>query len=127
MIPGQQGEFVIKLTDASLFSVTSFQGNENLNYMCVQGSSVEMYHIGLVPVPSTDPPLRLYGCVLPSHVQSTIYPTPPNLTVNQAVGKKVSNREMVSIAVQVKSMPERKVKVWMVKFVCPLIPPKTDI
>lgn len=111
VIPGQQGEFVIKLQTGSLFSVSSFRGNENLNYMCVQASAVEVYHIGLVPVPSLNPPLRLYGCVLPSHVQSTIYPTPSNLTVNQAVGKKVSNREMVSIAVQVKSVPERKVKV----------------
>lgn len=79
--------------------------------MCVQASGVEMYHIGLVPVPSTNPPLRLFGCVLPSHVQSTIYPTPSNLTVNQPVGKKATNREMISIAVQVKSVPERKVKV----------------
>lgn len=111
MIPGQQGEFVIKLQNGSLFSVSGFRGNENLNYMCVQASAVEMYHIGLVPVPSTNPPLRLFGCVLPSHVQSTIYPTPPNLTVDQAIGKKAKNREMISIAVQVKSVPERKVKV----------------
>ncbi|XP_031632964.1 autophagy-related protein 2 homolog B [Contarinia nasturtii] len=110
VIPGQQGEFVIKLENGSLFSVSSFRGDENLNYMCVQASAVEMYHIGLVPVPSSNPPLRLYGCVLPSHVQSTIYPTPSNLTVDQAVGKKASNREMISIAVQVKSVPERKVK-----------------
>lgn len=111
MIPGQQGEFVIKLKNGSLFSVSGFYGDENLNYMCVQAEAVEMYHIGLVPVPSSNPPLRLYGCVLPSHVQSTIYPTPSNLTVNQAIGKKDSNREMISIAVQVKSVPERKVKV----------------
>lgn len=112
MIPGQQGEFVIKLQNGSLFSVSSFRGNDNLNYMCVQACAVEMYHIGLVPVPSSNPPLRLFGCVLPSHVQSTIYPTPVNLTVNQSAGKKATNREMVSIAVQVKSLPERKVKVF---------------
>lgn len=102
---------MIKVQNGTLFSVSSFRGNENLNYMCVQASAAEVYHIGLVPVPSSNPPLRLFGCVLPSHVQSTIYPTPPNLTVNQAIGKKVTNREMVSIAVQVKSVPERKVKV----------------
>lgn len=115
MIPGQQGEFVIKLQSGSLFSVSGFRGNDNLNYMCVQASAVEMYHIGLVPVPSTNPPLRLFGCVLPSHVQSTIYPTPPNLTVDQALGKKATNREMISIAVQVKSVPERKVKVMIAR------------
>lgn len=79
--------------------------------MCIQAGAIEMYHLGLVPVPSTNPPLRLYGCVLPSHVQSTIYPTPPNLTVNQEIDKKASNRRMISVAVQIKSVPERKVKV----------------
>lgn len=111
VIPGQLGEFVIKLQTGYVFSVSGFRGNENLNYMCVQVASAEVYHIGLIPVPSANPPLRVIGCVLPSHVQSTLYPTPPNLTANQSAGKKVTNREMISIAVQIKSIPERKVKV----------------
>lgn len=102
---------MIKLKNGSLFSVSGYRGDDNLNYMCVQASAVEMYHLGLIPVPSLDPPLRMYGCVLPSHVQSTIYPTPPDLTMNQQSGKLTSNREMLSIAVQIKSVPERKVKV----------------
>lgn len=110
VIPGQLGEFVIKAQNGYVFSVSSYRGNDNLNYVCVQAASAEVYHIGLVPVPSFNPPLRVIGCVLPSHVQSTLYPTPDNLTVNQSTGKKVTNREMISIAVQVKSMPERKVK-----------------
>lgn len=91
--------------------MSGYRGDDNLNYMCVQAGSVEMYHLGLIPVPSPDPPLRMYGCVLPSHVQSTIYPTPSDLTVNQVLGKSSTNREMLSIAVQIKSVPERKVKV----------------
>lgn len=111
MIPGQQGEFVIKVQSCYVFSVSGYRGNENLNYLCVQAASAEVFHIGLVPVPSLNPPLRVFGCVLPSHVQSTLYPTPPDLTINQAVGKKATNREMLSIAVQIKSVPEKKVKV----------------
>lgn len=102
---------MIKIRDGSLFSVSGYRGDDNLNYLCVQASAIEMYHLGLIPVPSLEPPLRIYGCVLPCHVQSTIYPTPPDLTVNQAAGKSESNREMLSIAVQIKSVPDRKVKV----------------
>lgn len=110
VIPGQLGEFVIKAHNGYVFSVSSYRGNENLNYMCVQAAAAEVYHIGLVPVPAHNPPLRVIGCVIPSHVQSTLYPTPDNLTVNQSAGKKVTNREMISIAVQIKALPERKVK-----------------
>lgn len=111
VIPGQNGEFVIKAQNGFVFSVSGYQGNDNLNYLCVQAAAAEVFHIGLVPVPMPNPPLRVIGCVLPSHVQSTLYPTAPNLTVNQSAGKKVTNREMISVAVQIKSLPERKVKV----------------
>lgn len=111
VIPGQLGEFVIKVNTAYVFSVNGFRGNENLNYMCVQACSAEIFHFGLIPFPASNPPLRVIGCVLPSHVQSTLYPTPRGLTVHELVGKKSSNREMVAVAVQIKSMPEQKIKV----------------
>lgn len=101
----------MQVANLSLFSVSGYQGKENLNYMCVQASGAEIYHIGLVPVPSSNPPLRLYGCVLPGHLQSTIYPTPPDLTMNQTVAKEPSKREMLSVAIEISSMPERKIKV----------------
>lgn len=111
VIPGQLGEFVIKVNSASVFSVSGFRGNENLNYMCVQASAAEIFHFGLIPVPSANPPLRVIGCALPSHVQSTIYPTPRGLTVQEPLGHRLANREMISIAVQIKSQPEMKIKV----------------
>lgn len=102
---------MIKVQSCNVFSVSGYRGNENLNYLCVQATSAEVFHIGLVPVPSPNPPLRVFGCVLPSHVQSTLYPTPPDLTNDQSIGKKATNREMISVAVQIKSIPEKKIKV----------------
>lgn len=101
----------MQVENLSLFSVSGYQANENLNFMCVQASGAEIYHIGLVPVPSSNPPLRLYGCVLPGHLQSTIYPTPANLTADQTVAKEPSTREMLSVAIEIRSVPERKIKV----------------
>lgn len=111
VIPGQLGEFVIKINDACVFSVSGFRGNENLNYMCVQAAAAEVFHFGLIPVPTSNPPLRVIGCALPSHVQSTIYPTPKGLTVQEPLGKKQTNREMLSVAVQIKSHPDQRIKV----------------
>lgn len=110
VIPGQCGEVVVQLENLTLFSVNGFQGNENLGYMCVQAEYAKIYHIGLVPSPPTNPPIREFGCLMPPHVQSTIYPTPPDLTVNQSTGDG-SKREMLSIAVEIRSVPERKIKV----------------
>lgn len=111
MIPGQYGEIVMQVENLSLFSVSGYQSNENLNYLCIQASDAEIYHIGLVPVPSSNPPLRLYGCVLPGHLQSTIYATPSDLTANQSTSGVSPKREMLSIAIEIKSVPERKIKV----------------
>lgn len=111
VIPGQSGEFVIKLIDAYVFSVSSFRGNENLNYMCVQASIVEIFHCGLIPVPASNPPLRFVGCVLPSHVQSTIYSSPKGLKIHESARNESTNREMLSVAVQIKSQPDQRIKV----------------
>lgn len=97
----------MKVEELTLFSVNGFHGNENLGYMCIQASSAAIYHIGIVPGPSSNPPLRLYGCVLPAHLQSTIYPTPPDVTVEQS--RRSSKREMLSIAVEISSDDDIKV------------------
>lgn len=46
VIPGQLGEFIVKLQSCSVFSVNGFHGNSNLGYLCIQGKSAEVYHCG---------------------------------------------------------------------------------
>lgn len=108
MIPGQLGEFVIKVNSLQLFSVSSYLGNPNLGYVCMQSKNAEVYHCGLIPFPSQNPPLREINCVLPSHMKSTLYPTPRNLSLSE--GKAITNREMISVAVQIKLCPEQQLK-----------------
>lgn len=102
---------MIKINSAVLFSVNGFHGNGNLAYLCLQLGAAELYHFGLIPVPAPNPPLRLIGCVLPTHMQSTFYPTPKNLS--QFDPPTPENREMLSVAVQIKTLPEQLVKVWL--------------
>ncbi|XP_055537641.1 autophagy-related protein 2 homolog A [Wyeomyia smithii] len=108
VIPGQLGEFIMKLQSASIFSVNGFHGDNNLGYLCIQGKAADVYHCGLIPTPAANPPLRLVNSVLPAHVFSTLYPTPKNLTINEQRG--CSNREMFTMAIQIKTVPEQSIK-----------------
>uniref|UniRef100_A0AAG5CVV1 Autophagy-related protein 2 n=1 Tax=Anopheles atroparvus TaxID=41427 RepID=A0AAG5CVV1_ANOAO len=108
VIPGQLGEFVIRLSSGTIFSVNGFHGNANLGYLCIQGKSAEFYHCGLIPTPSSNPPLRLINSVLPSYLQCTLYPTPKQLTLHEQRG--CANREMISLAIQIKSVPDLAIK-----------------
>lgn len=108
VVPGQLGEFVIKANSCYFFSVNGYRGNSNLAYLCFNGKSAEVYHCGLTPSPSSNPPLRLVGSMLPSHMKSTLYPTPKDLTQQQ--NKGTANREMISLAIQIKKLPEQNIK-----------------
>lgn len=109
MIPEQLGEFVIQVKTVDIFSVNGFHGNSNLGYLCLQAKSAELYHCGLIPVPGSDPPLRVIGCMLPSHLKSTLYPTLANSTLIEKTEQ--TKRDMISLAVQIKSCPDQNLKV----------------
>ncbi|XP_037027616.1 autophagy-related protein 2 homolog B [Bradysia coprophila] len=108
VIPGQLGEFVIKCNSAVVFSTNGYHGNENLGYVCLQVKSAEIYHFGLIPVPSSNPPLRSINCVLPSHLYGTLYPSPKG--ISNCTSKGATNREMIGLALQLKSIPDQRIK-----------------
>lgn len=89
--------------------MNGYKGNVDLGYLCLHSKSAELHHFGLVPLASADPPLRLLNCMLPEHVLSTFYPTPRNQAFIDA--KKLTNREMLSLAVEIKKCSSQKVKV----------------
>lgn len=82
--------------------------------MCLQVKSAEVYHFGLIPVPSANPPLRSINCVLPSHLYGTLYPSPKGISMCSAKG--ATNREMIGIALQLKSFPDQRIKVSFISF-----------
>ncbi|XP_052865344.1 autophagy-related protein 2 homolog A [Anopheles cruzii] len=108
VIPGQLGESVVRLNSGYIFSVSGFRGNTNLGYLCIQARSAEFYHCGLIPTPSSNPPLRLINSVLPAYLQCTLYPTPKSLTLHEQRG--CANREMLSLAIQIKTVPDLAIK-----------------
>ena len=108
VVPGQQGEFVLKVNSTNIFSVSGYHGNTNLGYFCVQGKNLEMYHCGQLPVPMYNSPLRDIDCSLPEWLKSTIYLTPKSLSLNES--RVNPKREMLALAVQIKVNPDQGVK-----------------
>lgn len=108
VIPGQLGEFVLKVSATTIFTVSSYHGNSNLGYFCIQSGNLEMFHCGQLPVPIQNPPLRDIFCVLPTWLKSSLYSTPKNLTLTESRGS--TKRDMLSLAVQIKSNPDQGLK-----------------
>jgi autophagy-related protein 2 len=108
VLPGQLGEFALKAGGTSIFSVSTYHGNTNLNYLCVQTNGLEMYHCGLLPVPIQNPPLRDVNWSLPAWTNATLYPTPRNLSLSESHGS--SKRDMLALAIQIKTNPDQGLK-----------------
>ncbi|KAK0093179.1 hypothetical protein PV326_014144 [Microctonus aethiopoides] len=73
VIPGQQGELILRIEDGTIFSVNSYKGNVNLGYVCTMIKNVSLNHCGITTIPSTSPPLRSINSVTPRHCQPAIY------------------------------------------------------
>lgn len=108
VIPGQLGEFVLKVKSTTIFTVSSYHGNTNLGYFCIQSGNLEMFHCGLLPVPIQNPPLRDMYCILPAWLKSTLYSTQKNLSLSESRGS--TKRDMLSLAVQIKANPDQGLK-----------------
>ena len=99
VIPGQQGELILRLGDATLFSVSAYKGNVNLGYTCAIVKDVSLNHCGLTTTPSQSPPLRSINSITPKHCQPSIYRTEPGATV----GFKSSEEDMLTLAIRIRA------------------------
>ncbi|XP_011706773.1 PREDICTED: autophagy-related protein 2 homolog B isoform X4 [Wasmannia auropunctata] len=99
VIPGQQGELIIRLEDATIFSVTAYKGNVNLSYACAMMRSVSLDHCGLTTSPSQTPPLRCINSVRPRYCERTIYRS----ASGSSVAASPSDKDMVTVAVRIQA------------------------
>ncbi|KYN22683.1 Autophagy-related protein 2 like protein A [Trachymyrmex cornetzi] len=99
VIPGQQGELIIRLEDATIFSVTAYKGNANLSYACTMMRNVSLDHCGLTTSPSQTPPLRCINSVRPRYCERTIYCS----TSGSNIAANPNDKDMVTVAVRVQA------------------------
>ncbi|XP_029036559.2 autophagy-related protein 2 homolog B [Osmia bicornis bicornis] len=100
VIPGQQGELIIRLEDATIFSVSSYRGNSNLGYVCAMIKYVSLDHCGLMTTPSQPPSLRPINSVTPQHCKHAIYKSEPSATV---AGLNNNFNDMVKLAIRIQA------------------------
>lgn len=99
VIPGQQGELIIRLEDATLFSVTSYKGDANLSYLCAMIKNATLNHCGLMTSPSNIPLLRSVNNIIPRHCKKTIYRTESDSSITMNSVEK----DMISLAVKIQA------------------------
>lgn len=100
VIPGQQGELIIRLEDATIFSVTSYKGNSNLGYVCSMIKEMSLDHCGLMTTPSQPPALRPINSIIPRHCQNAIYKSEAKANVT---GANNNDKDMVSLAIRIQA------------------------
>ncbi|XP_017890148.1 autophagy-related protein 2 homolog B isoform X2 [Ceratina calcarata] len=100
VIPGQQGELMIRLEDATIFSVTAYNGNSNLGYVCAMIKQLSVDHYGLTTTPSQPPSLRPINSSTPRHYQAVIY---KNESSADALGITNNDKDMLMLAIRIQS------------------------
>jgi len=99
VIPGQQGELIIRLEDTTIFSVTAYKGNTNLNYACAMMKKASLDHCGLTTSPSQMPPLRSINSIKPRHCKRTIYRS----TASSNITANLNEKDMITVAVRIQT------------------------
>ncbi|XP_014205961.1 autophagy-related protein 2 homolog B [Copidosoma floridanum] len=102
VIPGQHGEIVLRLDEMTIFSVTSYKGDENLGYVCVMSKEVLLHHCGITTMHSQTPPLRSINSIIPKHCQRTIYRSESGANIRM----EAMDKDMLFVAVRIQSAQE---------------------
>ena len=108
----QTGQIFIELANGSLFTVSQYLGNPNLDYVCVQIESCLLYHkLGLASIPV----MEEIGCGMnvPSYLNSILYPV--NIGVVSAfesrnMTQSSSNQKMVTVVLKLEEEKSRAMK-----------------
>ncbi|XP_063976895.1 autophagy-related protein 2 homolog B [Diachasmimorpha longicaudata] len=96
VIPGQQGELILRVDDATIFCVNSYKGDSNLGYVCTLVKTVGLNHCSLTTIPSQSPPLRSINSVTPRHCQPSIYRSKDGHELG-------TDKDMLTVAVRIQA------------------------
>ncbi|CAB3245611.1 unnamed protein product [Arctia plantaginis] len=102
VVPGQMGELVLEAHSLSLCQVSGLSGIPKTARLCLRSKKTILYHESTLTIPSEKPPLRQYGCILPSHLKSTIHPSGKGVIIKDRLEKK----DMFTLALKVDPDPE---------------------
>lgn len=113
VIPEQRGEMQISLKELNLFTVTSYKGQPQYNYICMQANHVELHHCGLLREGSVYVRLNNLHGTPASHLEEVIYRTERGAIMHNGtppVGTGSANSaDMLTLAIR-SQVDDRRVK-----------------
>ncbi|XP_053954564.1 autophagy-related protein 2 homolog A [Anastrepha ludens] len=105
--PEDLGKINIKLEELKIFSVSGYNDNKNLCYLCLELRDLEMDHCGLIPQMSSTLSTSASN-ENDWYMRKTLYKTPEGLSKsNQPTMKE---REMLSLVVETKRVTDQRIK-----------------
>ncbi|KAG7464450.1 hypothetical protein MATL_G00165720 [Megalops atlanticus] len=105
------GEVVLDVEGGKIFSVTQYQGNPHLNFLCLESKRVELYHRAAVPDSPLPVRLEMPSFTPPEYLDPTIYPTEVGVS---SVGNREEGGYMLSTAIKITLDLQRNVKEFLV-------------
>ncbi|CAL8111003.1 unnamed protein product [Orchesella dallaii] len=103
IVPGQRGQFAIKIEDGNFFMVSGFKGNPTLGYLCFHSEKGTLYHCdfdrGENHIPSFVPSLL-----------KTIYPSEHGVFSSLSNGSAGEYQDLLSVAVKIERDSTTNVK-----------------
>ncbi|XP_017466470.1 PREDICTED: autophagy-related protein 2 homolog B [Rhagoletis zephyria] len=107
IIPEDVGKIDIKVNELKIFSVSGYNENRNLCYLCLEVGDVKMDHCGLIHEMYT----KLFACGSTEsdrYMRKTIYKTPEGLSKsNQPI---MNERQMMSLVIETKRVTDQRIK-----------------
>ncbi|XP_030386758.1 autophagy-related protein 2 homolog B isoform X3 [Scaptodrosophila lebanonensis] len=104
--PSQSGKFQFELKELQLFIVMGFNGDKNLNYICIQLNEMNILHCGLVPTSSST--------AWSDEVDENIYQIIHNIPKLHQISNK--RKETIAVAAEIKKYPKQNLKRMKVSF-----------
>ncbi|KAK2491330.1 hypothetical protein MC885_018408 [Smutsia gigantea] len=104
LLENKHGEFWLEFNSGSLFCVTKYEGFDDKHYICLQASSLSLYHRGIVDGVILPTEIRLPNSTRPHWLEPTIYSSEEdglNRAASDGVGGDTLN--MLSVAVKISS------------------------
>ncbi|KAG8235898.1 hypothetical protein J437_LFUL010128 [Ladona fulva] len=83
VIPNQHGELDILLDDGNLFAVSSYKGNPELGFICIQVNKAAINHNGMLPTAGGFVNLPYIGSPRSSTLRPTIYESGPGASTGK--------------------------------------------
>ncbi|XP_050294529.1 autophagy-related protein 2 homolog A isoform X2 [Anthonomus grandis grandis] len=104
VIPGQEGELLLKVSNANVFIVSGYKGDTDLGYVCVQVNNAQLFHCDIQPTKPSNSPLKDIGAIIGKDLFPTIYQSEQKSILNS--GNRSGFREMFTVALKIQANHE---------------------